>query len=99
MLPLIDRGCHHWMLPLFEINVHQVGMLPLVERGCNYWIIPLVEINMDQDLPLVDSGNLSLPIFDSGNLGPMYTSKHACLPLVERDGWKLKHGWLPYQRD
>ena len=41
MLPLVERDCHQWMLPLVEINGDQG--VPIVDSG-------------DQSLPLVDSG-------------------------------------------
>ena len=41
IIPLSDRDCYHWMLPLLERNVHQG--LPIVYSG-------------DHNLPLVDSG-------------------------------------------
>ena len=91
MLPLIERECHHWMLPLVEIHVHQVGMLPLVERDCHHCMIPLVERNVHQGLPLVKSGYQSLPMFESDNQGPMDPIEHVCLHFVERDGWKMLH--------
>ena len=99
MLPLIDRGCHHWMLPLFEINVHQVGMLPLVERYFHHWMLTLVERNFRQVLPIVDSGYQSLPLVDSGDQMPMDPSKQFFIPLVDRYGWKVLRVWLTYQYD
>ena len=96
---IVERECHHWMIPLVELIMHQVGMLPLVERYFHHWMIPLEERNLHQDLPLVDSGDQSIPLVDSGDQGTMYPRKHICLPLVERDGWKVLHGWLPYYRN
>ena len=62
-------------------------------------MLPLVDINVHQGLPLVESGDQSLHLFDSGNQGPMDPSKHVFLPLLDRDGWKVLHVWLPYQWD
>ena len=85
------------MLPLVEINLYQVGILPLVERDFHHWRIPLVEINVHQCLPIVESDDQILPLVEIGNQGPMDPRKHTCLSLVERDGWKVLHVWLPYQ--
>ena len=87
------------MLPLVERNLHQVGMLLLVERDCHHWVIPLLERNVHQGLHLVDSNDQSIPLVESGDQGPMNPSEHICLPLVERDGWKVLNVWLPFQRD
>ena len=73
MLPLVERKYHHWMLPLVEINVNQVGMLLLVERYCYHWMLPLLERNVHQGLPIVYSGDHNLPLVDSGEQGPMDT--------------------------
>ena len=45
------------MIPLFEINVHQVGILHLVERDCHHRVIHFVEINVYQGIPLVEIGD------------------------------------------
>ena len=54
-------------------------------------MLPLVERNLHQGLPLVESGDQILPLVESGNQGPMDPSEHVCLPIVERDGWKVLH--------
>ena len=95
MIPIVERECHHWMLPIVERNVHQVGMLPLVERKCNHWMLTLVEINVHQGIPIVESGEQGLPMVESGYQGPMDPSDHVCLPLVERDWWKGLHVFCP----
>ena len=69
------------MIPIVERNVHQVGMLQLVERECHHWMLPLVEKNAYQGPPLVDSGNQGL----------MDPNEQVCLPLVEKDLWKVLH--------
>ena len=73
------------MLPLVDINVHQVGMHPLVERECHHCMLPLVERNVNQDLPLVESGDQCLPLVESDDHGTMDPRKNFFLPLVERD--------------
>ena len=85
MPSIVDRECHHWMIPLVEVNVHQVGMLPLVERECHHWMLPLVERNVHQGIPIVDSGDQGLPLFESGDQGKMEPSEHFCLHLVDMD--------------
>ena len=52
-------------------------------------MFPLVERNLHEGLPLVESGDQSLPLVKSGDYGPMDPSEHVCIPLVERDGWKI----------
>ena len=99
MLPLDERKFHHWIIPLIDLNVHQFGMLLLVERDYHHWMLHLVERNMYQGIPLFESGDQSLPLVESGNQGPMDTSNHVFLPLLERDGWKVLHVWLHYQLD
>ena len=84
-IPLVDRECSHWMIPLVEKNVHQVGMLPLVERECHHWMLPLVERNVHQGITLVDSGDQGLPLFESGDQGKMEPSEYVCLHLVDMD--------------
>ena len=99
MIPLVDRECNHWVLPIFKINVHQVGIPPIIDRICHHWMIPLVEINVHHGLPLVDSGDQRICLVKSGDQGPMDPSNHIFLPLVERDRWKVMHVLMPYQRD
>ena len=96
ILPLVERECHHWTIPLVERNVYQVGMLPLVERECHQWMLPLVERNVHQGLPFIDSGDHDIPLVESGDQGTMDTNNHICLPLVERYCWNVLHVWLPY---
>ena len=50
------------MIPLVEINAHQVGMPSLVEKDFHHWMLPLMEINVYQGLPLVETGDYSLPL-------------------------------------
>ena len=69
MLPLAEREFHHWMLPLVERNVYQVGILSRVERDFHHRMLPLVERNVHQGLPLVESGDQSLPLVESGDRG------------------------------
>ena len=69
MIPIVERGFNHWMIPIAEINVHQVGILPLVEIDFHQCILPLVERNMHQGLPFVESGDQRLPLVESGNQG------------------------------
>ena len=95
MLRIVEKKCHHWILPLVEINVHQVGMLPLIERDFHHWMLPLVERNVHQGLPLVESYNQSLPLVEIGNQGMMDPSEYVCLPLVDRDECKVLKVWLP----
>ena len=99
MIPLVERKCSHLMLPLVDINAHQVGMLPLVEGGCCHWMLPLVKINVPQGIPiiyigdqcltLVESGKQVLQLVDSGYQGPMDPIEKVFLPLVEIYWWKL----------
>ena len=84
MLPLVDRECYHWILPLVEINVHHIEMLPLDEREYHHYILPLVERNMHQGLPLVESGGQGLPLVDSGDQGPMDPSNRPPPPFLLR---------------
>ena len=76
MITLVERKHNYWMLPLVEINVHQVGVLPLVEREYHHWMLHIVKINVHQGLPLVESGDHSLPPIESVNQGTMDPSKH-----------------------
>ena len=76
MVPLVERVCHHWMLPLVDRNVHQVGMLPLVERYFHHWMLHFVEINVHQDLPIVEGGYQGIPLIESDDQGTMDPSKN-----------------------
>ena len=76
MIPLVDRECSHWMIPLVEKNVHQVGMLPLVERECHHWMLPFLEINVHQAVPIVESEYQGIPLVESDNQGTMDPSKN-----------------------
>ena len=56
-------------------------------------------IDVHQGLPLFESDDQGISMVESGDQGLMDPIKNVCLPLVDRDWWKVLHVWMPYQRN